>query len=117
MKRTLLVVATLSVLVAGCQRNPVLRLEPKAHGYDFVDENGFVLATAETLADICKELNSPIVKSKLTGEIFLEFTHVSRRHKGFQVPDGITCDEITETFASELNKHGITEFTSDYDNW
>lgn len=83
----------------GCNGTPQLRLESQTHGHDFVDENGDVLDAATSLDEICPTLNKPLVKSKLANsKLSVQFYYVSRRHKGFQVPDGITCQEIIETF-------------------
>lgn len=102
----------------GCNRTPQLRLESRTHGYDFVDEQGDVLATATSLAEIGPTLGKPVVKSKLAdSKLSVQFYHVSRRYKGFKVPDGITCQKIIETFESELAAHGVQDFEINYDNW
>lgn len=114
---TLFAIATI-IVCSGCERTPQLRLESRTHGYDFVNEHGDVLATAESLEEIGSTLNEPIVKSKLANsKLSVQFYHVSRRYKGFQVPDGITCKEIVETFEAELAAHGTHEFEINYDNW
>ena len=102
----------------GCNRTPQLRLEARTHGYDFVDEQGDVLATATSLEEIGPTLGKPVVKSKLAdSKLSVQFYHVSRRYKGFQAPDGITCQKIIETFESELATHGAQDFEINYDNW
>ncbi len=89
----------LLVVYAVWNRSPQLRLESRTHGYDFVDEHGDILATAPTLVDLGSMLDTPAVKSKLAdSRLSVQFYHVSRRYKGFQVSDGITCDEIVTKF-------------------
>ena len=113
-----LVFVAMIAACCGCNRTPQLRLESRTHGYDFVDEHGDVLATATSLEEIGPTLNKPAVKSKLANsKMSVQFYHVSRRYKGFQVPDGITCHEIVETFDTELAAHGTHEFEINYDNW
>ena len=90
----------------------------RTHGYDFVDEHGDILATAATLADIGSMLDTPAVKSKLAdSRLSVQFYRVSRQYKGFQVPDGITCDAIVTTFESELAERGFTELDVNFDNY
>lgn len=102
----------------GCNRTPQLRLESQTHGYDFVDENGNVLGTATSLEEIGPTLNKPELKSKLQdARLSLQFYHVSRHYKGFQVPQGITCQEIVEAFEAGIAEHGKHEFKINYDNW
>ena len=115
-----LVFAGLFLLIAYAlwPRSPQLRLESRTHGYDFVDEHGNVLATAATLDDIGPTLDSPDVQPKLAdSSLSVQFYHVSRRYKGFQGPDGITCDEIVTKFESELAKRGLTELDVNFDNY
>lgn len=113
-----LIVVAIVAACCGCNRTPQLRLESRTHGYDFMDENGNVLGTATSLEEIGPTLNKPVVKSKLAdSKLSVQFYHVSRRYKGFQVPNGISCQEIVETFEAGLAEHGKHEIKINYDNW
>ena len=106
-----LVLVVLIAACCGCNRTPLLRLESRTHGYDFVDEDGNVLETAKSLEEIGPTLNKPALRSKLAdSKLSVQFFHVSQRHKGFLVPDGVTCHEIVEAFKTELAAHGTHEF-------
>ena len=111
MKLIPLVLVVLIAACCGCNRTPLLRLESRTHGYDFVDEDGNVLETAKSLEEIGPTLNKPALRSKLAdSKLSVQFFHVSQRHKGFLVPDGVTCHEIVEAFKTELAAHGTHEF-------
>jgi len=98
--------------------SPQLRLESRTHGYDFVDEHGNIIATATPLDDIGPTLDTPVVQTKLAdSSLSVQFYQVSRQYKGFQVPDGITCDEIVTRFESDLAKRGFTELDVNFDNY
>jgi hypothetical protein len=114
----LLLLAAVIAVQAGCNRAPQLRLECRTHGYDFVDEHGEILATADSLDEIGPILNEPVVQSKLEdSRVSVQFYRVSRRRKGFQVPRGISCAQIIATFETELRNHGIHQCDVNYENW
>ena len=118
LRLTPLICVTLLLAIGGCQRQSQVRLEARVHGYDFVDEHGKVLASATSLDEIGPTLDHQMVRPKLLdSNLSVQFYHVSRRLKGFQVPNEITCNEIVDTFEAELAERGIHEFEINYDNW
>ena len=112
-------VIAITVACVGCERTPQLRLEPRTHGYDFVNEHGVLLATATSLEEIETTINKPAVRSKLTAsKLSVQFYHVSRGLKGIQGPDGVACQEIVDAYKAALAAQGNTrELEINYDNW
>ena len=83
-----------------------------------MDERGRKLATANTLDEIGKRFNDPAVAAKLAEpklRLSVEFYHISSDVKGFQVPSGITCDQIVTAF--DLDNRSKAEPDPDPRTW
>lgn len=108
-----------AITFVGCQPASQLRFESRTYGYDFVDETGLKLATAKTLEEVGKKLDDPKIAAKLADpklRLAVQFYRISPNFKGFQVPTGITCDQIVTVFDRELKRRSKTAYEVNYEN-